>query len=348
MDLVGWSEEAFRAIEAEFSAFAKDLGISEIKCIPVAAATGDNVIGRSRPDGWYRGPALLDHLEAVPLEQATNRQPFRMPIQWINRPDPDFRGYSGLIASGEVSVGMPVQILPSGRASQVARIVTFDGDLDRALAGRSVTLTFDDPSMRPAAISLSVSNNRRNHRTDFRADLLDGQRQRWRPAESISSSSAPAPPRPPSNGALNAIDLDTQHPAAADHLPKTIPATAAQARPPDRSRPLCRQQTDRQLHPDRSGILRHCWDGLRPSAAADAAAWWWFSKAARALAALRLRHAATLTETRALLAREGGQLASDREHRHFHRDIRDYRQHHVRRVSRRDRDRDQDPDLLFP
>ena len=141
MDLVGRSEDTFCEIEAEFRAFAKDLGLSEIDCIPIVAKSGDNVIDLSREMRWYRGPTLLEHLEEVQVDQAADEQPFRMPIQWINRPNPDFRGYSGLITSGQVSVGMPVRILPSGRTSHIARIVTYDGDLDRALAGCSVTLT---------------------------------------------------------------------------------------------------------------------------------------------------------------------------------------------------------------
>ena len=94
---------------------------------------------------WYRGPSLLDYLETVEPARTANLDPFRMPIQWVNRPDADFRGYSGLITSGEVRVGMPVKILSAGRVTRVARIVTFDGDLGHATAGRSVTLTFTDP-----------------------------------------------------------------------------------------------------------------------------------------------------------------------------------------------------------
>jgi bifunctional enzyme CysN/CysC len=144
MDLVDWSEEAFAKIEADFRAFAKNLEHAEIVCIPIAARTGDNVVTRSPKTDWYRGPTLLQHLEQVEIAGPPQQRPFRMPIQWVNRPNSDFRGYSGLIASGTVYAGMPVQISPSGQTTHVDRIVTFDGDLDRAVAGQSVTLTMAD------------------------------------------------------------------------------------------------------------------------------------------------------------------------------------------------------------
>jgi sulfate adenylyltransferase large subunit len=144
MDRAGWSADTFRAIEAEFRDFAGTLGFDEIAAIPVAAKSGDNVVRRSDRMRWYDGPTLLEYLETVETAGAFGSQPFRMPVQWVSRPNDDFRGYSGLIASGEVYAGMPAKILPSGRITRVSRIATFDGDLPRAGAGRSVTLTFAD------------------------------------------------------------------------------------------------------------------------------------------------------------------------------------------------------------
>jgi sulfate adenylyltransferase subunit 1 len=144
MDLVSWSEQAFRAIQAEFRALAKELDISQIACIPISARDGDNLVVRSHHAEWYRGPTLLDYLEQVEIAAAPRRRPFRMPVQWVNRPTADFRGYSGLIAGGSVYPGMAVQILPSRQKSVIDRIVTFDGDLDQAGVGRSVTLTLKD------------------------------------------------------------------------------------------------------------------------------------------------------------------------------------------------------------
>jgi sulfate adenylyltransferase large subunit len=149
MDRVDWSEDAFRSLEAQFREIASDVWIKNhdagnIVCIPTAAKSGDNVVDRSPHMLWYRGATLLEHLEQVELARTCAQAPFRMPIQLVNRPDPSFRGYSGLITDGAVEVGMAVKIFPSGRTSRIARIVTFDGDLVRAEAGRSITLTFAD------------------------------------------------------------------------------------------------------------------------------------------------------------------------------------------------------------
>jgi sulfate adenylyltransferase large subunit len=144
MDRAGWSQTVFAAIEARFRELASGLGIDDIVAIPLAAKSGDNVVTLSSRMPWYRGPTLLEHLERVEPAAAAERRAFRMPVQWVGRPNADFRGYSGLIVSGEVRPGMPVRIFPSGRVSRVARIPTFDGDLDRAEAGRSVTLTLAD------------------------------------------------------------------------------------------------------------------------------------------------------------------------------------------------------------
>jgi sulfate adenylyltransferase large subunit len=145
MDLVDWSEAAFARIEADFRAFATDLDFADIVFVPVAARSGDNVVTRSTRMGWYRGPTLLAHLEQMEIAPAADvERPFRMPIQWVNRPHAEFRGYCGLIAGGEVYAGMPVQIWPSGRMAHVERIITAGGEADLAFAGESVTLTFQE------------------------------------------------------------------------------------------------------------------------------------------------------------------------------------------------------------
>jgi sulfate adenylyltransferase large subunit len=144
MDRVGWSQDAFDAIAESFRAFTAGLGFDDIICIPLAANSGDNVVARSARMEWYRGPTLLEHLEQVDTARRADRRGFRMPVQWVSRPHADFRGYSGMIAGGEARAGMAVQILPAGRVTHIARIATFDGDLARAGAGRSVTLTFAD------------------------------------------------------------------------------------------------------------------------------------------------------------------------------------------------------------
>ena len=145
MDLVGYDQSVFENIVADYRAFAAQAGIDGFTAIPLSGLNGDNITGRSEAMPWYSGPSLLDHLEtvtAVPPEEFG--EPFRMAVQWVNRPNQNFRGFAGRIASGEIRVGDAVVVLPAGRATFVERIVTFDGDLDHAVEGQSVTLTFTD------------------------------------------------------------------------------------------------------------------------------------------------------------------------------------------------------------
>jgi bifunctional enzyme CysN/CysC len=145
MDLVGWDQARFEAIVADYEAFAREAGIEGFTAIPLSGKQGDNVTRRSGAMDWYDGPTLLEHLETVDVApRAAAEAPFRMAVQWVNRPDQNFRGYAGRIASGRIRVGDDVAILPAGTRSRVARIVTFDGDLAEAGAGRSVTLTLAD------------------------------------------------------------------------------------------------------------------------------------------------------------------------------------------------------------
>ena len=145
MDLVGWDEGVFSAIVDGYRSFAETIGIEEFTAIPISGFKGDNVAAQSTQMPWYRGPTLIEHLESVDVAADVARaQPFRMPVQWVNRPDLNFRGFAGLIASGSVRPGADVRVLPSGRLTRIDRIVTMDGDLDEAVAGQSVTLTFAD------------------------------------------------------------------------------------------------------------------------------------------------------------------------------------------------------------
>ncbi len=143
MDLVGWDERVFRAIESAYGEFAQRIGLEAAIAIPVCAVGGDNVVAGSVAMPWYTGPTLLDHLDRVEVATGPER-PFRLPVQWVNRPDQGFRGYAGTIASGAVRPGDRVRIAPSGRESAVARIVTADGDLPVAGENQAVTLTLAD------------------------------------------------------------------------------------------------------------------------------------------------------------------------------------------------------------
>ena len=144
MDLVDFSQARFDEILADYRAFAAQIGITDFTAIPMSALKGENITEPSSKMAWYGGPPLLRWLEEAPVEDDLQARPFRMPVQWVNRPDLDFRGFSGLVASGVIRPGDRIKALPSGRESTVARIVTKNGDLPQAVAGLSVTLTLND------------------------------------------------------------------------------------------------------------------------------------------------------------------------------------------------------------
>lgn len=144
MDLIDWDQAAFDAIVAEYRAFAASVGLNAVTAIPISGLKGDNIASRSEATPWHDGPTLMEWLEAVDVGQDGRDSPFRMPVQWVNRPNLDFRGFSGLIAAGTIKPGDRVKVLPSGRQSTVARIVVMPGDLDQAVVGQSVTLTLAD------------------------------------------------------------------------------------------------------------------------------------------------------------------------------------------------------------
>jgi len=144
IDLVGFDPLTYERIVADYTAFAAPLGFNSIVAIPISARHGDNVIRSSANTPWYRGPALLEHLETVDVTRDTGAQPFRFPVQWVNRPNLDFRGYAGTVASGAIRIGDPIVVAGSGRASRVRQLVTFDGPLDEAGAGDAVTIVLDE------------------------------------------------------------------------------------------------------------------------------------------------------------------------------------------------------------
>src|SRR5258708_4889649 len=144
LDLVGYDRTVFERIAEEFVGFASGLGFASLRVIPVSAREGDNITARSPNMPWYEGPNLLEYLETVDVEPGTDNRPFRFPVQWVNRPNLDFRGFSGTVVAGSVAPGDPILVMGSGRQSGGLEIVTFDGPLHRAVAGESVTLTLLD------------------------------------------------------------------------------------------------------------------------------------------------------------------------------------------------------------
>ena len=145
MDLIDYDQEKYDAIIADYKAFAESIGIESFTAIPISGLAGDNITTKSENTGWYGGPTLIEHLEAVEVRSDANLgKPFRMPVQWVNRPNLDFRGVSGLISTGSVKPGDKVRSLPSGKTSTVKSVVTMDGELEQGIAGQSVTITLDD------------------------------------------------------------------------------------------------------------------------------------------------------------------------------------------------------------
>ncbi|HZY67436.1 MAG TPA: sulfate adenylyltransferase subunit CysN, partial [Devosia sp.] len=143
IDLMNYDEGVFAAIECEYREFARDLGFESLVAIPVSALRGDNILRPSPQMPWYKGPQLVPHLETVEVSSDRTSRPMRFPVQWVNRPNLDFRGFSGSVASGTVKVGDEVLVAASRKPAKVTRIVTMDGDLDEAIAGQAVTLVLD-------------------------------------------------------------------------------------------------------------------------------------------------------------------------------------------------------------
>ncbi|WP_378943794.1 sulfate adenylyltransferase subunit CysN [Mesorhizobium sp. ANAO-SY3R2] len=144
IDLVGFDQQVFDRIAADYAAFAESLGFRSIVPIPISARYGDNVIRRSENMGWYSGPTLIEHLETVVVEDEAVERPFRFPVQYVNRPDLDFRGFAGTVASGAISEGDEIVVAKSGKTARVKRIVAHGGDLGSAVAGQAITLVLDD------------------------------------------------------------------------------------------------------------------------------------------------------------------------------------------------------------
>jgi bifunctional enzyme CysN/CysC len=145
MDLVGYSEQRYREIERQYREFAARIGLSDVTCIPMSALRGDNILSPSANTPWHRGATLMGWLETVEVdEDRLQKMPLRMPVQWVNRPSMDFRGFSGTVVSGVARPGDRIRVQPSGRETCIARIATFDGDKSQAVAGESITLTLTD------------------------------------------------------------------------------------------------------------------------------------------------------------------------------------------------------------
>ncbi|MFA7601610.1 MAG: sulfate adenylyltransferase subunit CysN [Novosphingobium sp.] len=173
MDLVDYSQEIFDTIVGEYNDFAKSIGIENYIAMPISGFKGDNITTLSANTPWYKGPTLVEHLETVEvLSSVDAEKPFRLPVQWVNRPNLDFRGFSGLIATGSVKPGDAVRVLPSGKTSTVTRVVTLDGNLDEAMAGQSVTVCFADEIDCSRGNVISIADNPPQVADQFEATLV--------------------------------------------------------------------------------------------------------------------------------------------------------------------------------
>ena len=173
MDLIDYDQAKYEAIVADYRRFAVSIGIKEFTPIPISGFRGDNVTTRSENTPWYTGASLIEHLETVELDVTIDQgKPFRLPVQWVIRPNLDFRGFSGLVASGRIKPGDAVRVLPSGKTSTVARIVTFDGDLPEAVAGQSITLTLTDEVDCSRGDVLAVADHPPEVANQFEATLV--------------------------------------------------------------------------------------------------------------------------------------------------------------------------------
>ncbi|MCJ7558528.1 MAG: sulfate adenylyltransferase subunit CysN [Gammaproteobacteria bacterium] len=196
MDLVDYSASTFHSIREQYEAFASELGFEDITSIPLSALKGDNIIEHSANTPWYSGPTLMSHLENVEVFKSEIEKPFRLPVQWVNRPNLDFRGFSGTIVSGQVRPGDDIAVPSSGRTGRVKAIVTLDGDLDIAVAGQAVTLTLEDEIDISRGEVLSAPLARPDFADQFEAKLVWMHEDQLLPGRSYllktGSSSVPA------------------------------------------------------------------------------------------------------------------------------------------------------------
>ncbi len=172
IDLVDYAQPVFDAIVADYRSFARELGFKSLQAIPLSARFGDMVTTRSEALGWYAGPTLLEHLETIDVVPDLQQRPFRFPVQWVNRPDLDFRGFSGTVADGQIAVGDAIVASPSGRTSTIRRISTFDGDKTLASRGEAVTLLLEDEIDISRGDLLSGTESRPEVADQFAAHLI--------------------------------------------------------------------------------------------------------------------------------------------------------------------------------
>jgi bifunctional enzyme CysN/CysC len=218
IDLVGFDEARFRSIVEAYAALAAELGFASVTPIPLSARFGDNVTAPSANTPWYTGPTLLAHLETADVTAGAEEGPFRFPVQWVNRPAQDFRGLAGTVAGGRIAVGDPVVTAISGRATRVARIVTFDGDREEARAGDAVTLVLADEIDAPRGEMLTAPKSRPSVATRIEAELVWMSEEILVPGRSYLLKIGPRTVPATVSGIEHALDIETLRPSPAASL----------------------------------------------------------------------------------------------------------------------------------
>ncbi len=218
MDLVGYDFAVFDEIAAGYRALAEQLGIAHVQAVPLSALQGDNLLVRSAQMPWYDGPSVLEYLETVQVERAGNDVGFRLPVQWVNRPNQDFRGFAGTVAAGTVRPGDEIVALPSGRRSKVARVVTADGDLDAAGEGQAITLTLADELDVSRGDVIAAGHNPQQVSDQFAAHVLWMGEQALLPGRPYWLKIGTRTVSASVTEIKHKIDVNTQEPLAAKHL----------------------------------------------------------------------------------------------------------------------------------
>ncbi|MDD5586005.1 MAG: sulfate adenylyltransferase subunit CysN [Alphaproteobacteria bacterium] len=218
MDLVGWNQAAFDFIASDYKYFVGQLGVLDVTCIPVSALTGDNIVNASKAMPWYSGPSLLEHLESVDTGGQSGETGLRFPVQWVCRPNQDFRGYAGTVAAGAVRPGDAVAILPSGRQTRIANIVTMDGNREEAGTGEAVTLTLEDEVDVARGDVIAAANDRPEVADQFAAHVVWMSNQPLLPGRTYQLQAGTVTAGAQVTGLKYRLDVNSLEQVASRHL----------------------------------------------------------------------------------------------------------------------------------
>jgi len=218
MDLVDFSEEAYEKIKADYLTFSERIDIPDIQFIPMSALDGDNVVSRSEKMGWYTGDTLMEYLESVDISADKNASDFRFPVQYVNRPNLDFRGFCGTVASGSISVGDKIRTLPSNKTSSVKSIVTFDGNLETAYVGQAVTLTLNDEIDVSRGVMIVLAGDKVTQTNHLQAHLVWMSNQSLQPGKQYGFKFASKYTTGAISNISYQVDVNTQEHSEVDRL----------------------------------------------------------------------------------------------------------------------------------